>query len=76
MPEIKLARLPDRTPIKLAIIVTPELHKALADYATLYNRTYAQSEPITELIPHMIAAFLASDRAFAKTRETLGGTGT
>ncbi|OQW43585.1 MAG: transposase [Proteobacteria bacterium SG_bin5] len=73
MPEIKLARLPDRTPVKLAITVTPELHKALTDYATLYNRTYAQSEPITELIPHMLSAFLASDRAFAKARETLEG---
>lgn len=73
MPEIKLARLPDRTPVKLAITVTPELHKALTDYAALYNRTYSQSEPITELIPHMLAAFLASDRAFAKARETLEG---
>lgn len=73
MPEIKLARLPDRTPVKLTITVTPELHKALTDYAALYNRTYAQSEPITELIPHMLAAFLASDRAFAKARETLEG---
>ncbi len=73
MPEIKLARLPDRTPVKLAITVPPELHKALTDYAALYNKTYAQSEPITELIPHMLAAFLASDRAFAKARETLEG---
>jgi hypothetical protein len=76
MPEIKLAKLPDRTPIKLAITVTPDLHRALGDYAALYNKAYAQSEPITELIPHMLAAFLASDRGFAKAREALVGATT
>jgi hypothetical protein len=71
--DLKLAKLPDRTPIKLAITVTPELHRALNDYAAIYNETYGQSEPVAELIPHMLAAFLASDRAFAKARERLGG---
>jgi len=69
MPEIKLAKLPDRTPVKLAITMTPELHNALTDYAAIYNATYGQSEPIAELVPHMLAAFLASDRGFAKARE-------
>lgn len=72
MAEIKLGRLPDRTPVKLAITMTPELHNALADYAAIYNETYGQSEPIAELVPHMLAAFLASDRGFAKAREGLG----
>lgn len=72
MSEIKLAKLPDRTPVKLAITITPELHRALTDYAAVYNETYGQSEPITELVPHMLAAFLASDRGFAKAREQSG----
>lgn len=72
MPEIKLAKLPDRTPVKLAITITPELHNALTDYATIYNETYGQTEPIAELVPHMLAAFLASDRGFAKAREQSG----
>lgn len=72
MPDIKLAKLPDRTPVKLAITMTPELHNALTDYATIYNETYGQSEPIAELVPHMLAAFLASDRGFAKAREQSG----
>jgi len=72
MPEIKLAKLPDRTPVKLAITITPELHGALTDYAAVYNETYGQSEPIAELVPHMLAAFLASDRGFAKAREQFG----
>lgn len=71
MPELKLAKLPDRTPIKLAITVTPDLHAALVEYVAVYKQTYGQEEPLAELVPHMLAAFLASDRGFAKAREAL-----
>jgi len=69
MPELKLAKLPDRTPIKLAITVTPDLHAALADYAALYAQAYGREEPVTELVLAMLAAFLDSDRTFAKARK-------
>lgn len=65
---LKLPRLPDRTPVKIMICVTPELNQALADYAALYADTYGQPEPDTELIPAMLTSFLASDRAFARRR--------
>jgi hypothetical protein len=71
MADLKLGKLPDRTPVKLTISVMPDLHNALSDYAAIYNKAYAQSEPLTELLPHMLAAFLASDKGFAKARETL-----
>jgi hypothetical protein len=71
MPDLKLAKLPDRTPVKLAITVTPELHRALTDYATIYNEAYGQAEPLAELVPHMLAAFLAGDRGFAKARDRM-----
>lgn len=74
MPELKLAKLPDRTPIKLAITVTPDLHAALIEYVAVYKQTYGQEEPLAELVPHMLAAFLASDRGFAKAREALSGS--
>lgn len=70
--DLKLPKLPERTPVKLAITVTPDLHRALTDYAAVYNEAYGQSEPLAELVPHMLAAFLASDRGFAKARERLG----
>ncbi|MBD3760592.1 DUF2274 domain-containing protein [Rhizorhabdus sp.] len=69
MPELKLAKLPDRTPIKLAITVTPNLHAALTEYARCYAQTYGSEEPVTELIPHMLTNFLATDRGFAKARD-------
>jgi len=64
MPDLKLAKLPDRTPVKLSISIAPELSDALGAYAELYRETYGQSEPVTELIPAMLASFLESDRAF------------
>lgn len=69
MPELKLAKLPDRTPIKLAITVTPDLHQMLQQYATLYAEVYGREEAITELVPAMLMAFLESDRGFAKARK-------
>jgi hypothetical protein len=72
MPELKLARLPDRTPIKLAITITPDLNEALRDYAQLYAATYGVEEPVVELIPAMLSTFLLSDRSFAKARERSG----
>jgi hypothetical protein len=68
MPDIKLARLPDRTPVKLTISMMPELHQALIEYAALYAKTYERDEPIVELIPAMLASFIESDRAFARSR--------
>lgn len=66
MPDIKLARLPDRTPVKLSISVPPELHRALADYADLYRDAYGEEASVSELIPAMLEAFLAGDKAFVR----------
>jgi len=68
MPELKLAKLPDRTPIKLTISILPDLNQALVDYAALYAETYGRAEPMADLIPAMLAAFLESDRGFARSR--------
>jgi hypothetical protein len=68
MPDIKLAQLRDRTPVKLGISVMPDLNQALNDYAALYAQAYGREEPVLDLIPAMLAAFLESDRAFNKGR--------
>jgi hypothetical protein len=69
MAELKLAKLPDRTPVKLAITITPDLQNALRDYAAIYAQAYGIEEPVVELIPAMLAAFLDSDRNFIKARD-------
>lgn len=76
MAELKLARLPDRTPVKLTLNLSPDLHSALADYSRVYSETYGVEENIADLVPAMIAAFLESDRGFAKARRDPGGGAT
>jgi len=68
MPELKLPQLPDRTPVKISILLMPDLHQALTDYAGLYAKAYGRDEPVAELIPAMLAAFLESDRSFSRSR--------
>jgi len=69
MTAIRLGKLPDRTPVKLTIAVSPELHRALERYAGLYQEAYGEAEAVAELIPAMLAAFLDSDRQFARHRK-------
>ena len=71
MSSLKLAQLPDRIPVKLAITVQPELKKALDDYALLYARNYGAEESVVELIPYMLEAFLKADAAFRTGRKEL-----
>lgn len=68
MPDLRLPKLPDRSPVKLTISVSPDLNLALTDYAALYAEAYGQLEPVQELIPAMLASFLESDRSFARRR--------
>ena len=67
MTELKLAKLPDRTPVKLAITITPDLQNALRDYAAIYAQAYGTEEPV--IIPAMLVAFLESDRNFVRARD-------
>lgn len=71
MPELRLSKLPDRTPVKISISVTPDLHSALTAYADAYQAAYGSAESIAELIPYMLAAFIESDSAFRKARRGL-----
>jgi hypothetical protein len=68
MTGIRLQRLLDRTPVKLTIAISPELNRALSDYAQAYEQAYGQAESPAELVPAIIESFLASDRAFARMR--------
>lgn len=70
MAELKIGKLPDRTPVKITINISPELNQALAAYAELYRETFGEAEPVQELIPAMLGRFLESDRAFVQRRRT------
>lgn len=66
MGDLKLAKLPDRVPVKLTISVMPDLNRRLQEYSAVYAETYGQEEPVAELIPAMLAAFLDGDRGFTR----------
>ncbi|OYW80104.1 MAG: transposase [Asticcacaulis sp. 32-58-5] len=66
MADLKLAKLPDRTPVKLTITLGAELNMSLKDYAELYEATYGITEQVTDLIPFMLEAFLSNDKAFVR----------
>ena len=70
MSGVRLAKLPARTPVRLTIAVTPELHRTLGRYAECYRETYGEAEKIADLIPFMLKAFLASDKEFAKAQRS------
>lgn len=76
MADLKLARLPDRTSLKLSITVSPDLHRMLQDYAAAYERAYGVSESVTALIPAILETYLDSDRDFARWRRSALSAGT
>ena len=75
MPELRLRKLPDRTPVKLAINLSPDLHQVLQDYADAYEAAYGRREVVADLVPFMLEGFLESDRGFARAREAARKSG-
>ena len=70
MPELKLAKLPDRTPVKITFKASPDLVRMLNDYCDVYRAVYRQpDENVEELIPFMLAAFMEADPQFKKARK-------
>lgn len=69
MADLKLSKLPDRTPVKLSISLSPRLHADLACYLDLYRAAY-DDKTVTnaDLIPAMLESFLDGDRAFRNER--------
>ena len=68
MAGIKLAKLPERTPIKLVINIMPELSEALERYAAVYEASYGRRESVSDLVPYMLSTFLEGDRVFARAQ--------
>ena len=71
MATLKLDKLPDRTAVKYSISVTPDLGRALRDYAEVFRRVHGQKESVEELIPFMLARFIDTDTGFKKARREL-----
>jgi len=46
------------------------LNKLLADYVSAYVAEYGQQASVVDLIPHMLEAFIKTDRGFQKRNKT------
>jgi len=70
MAKLKLTALSDEKPVKVAVELPAPLHRDLLAYAEILAQQSGQpiSEP-TKLIAPMLARFMATDRAFARSRK-------
>jgi hypothetical protein len=73
MKKVKLARLPDRVPVKMQITLPPDLAAHLRDYADLYAETYGLREEPADLVPFMLESFLRGDAGFRKAMREKAG---
>jgi hypothetical protein len=69
--KLKLSAVGDDRPVKLALELPASVHRDLIAYAEILGRENDQAtiDP-TKLIAPMLARFMATDRAFVKTRRS------
>ena len=70
-PKLRIGKLPNLTPVKLTVSLEPEVHQMLEDYARIYGDSYGETVKPAELVPSMIAGFLATDNGFKRARKAL-----
>jgi hypothetical protein len=69
MRKLKLGPLADDKPVKVTVELPAAVHRDLVAYAEVLGRVNGQpsAEPAKLIVP-MIERFMATDRAFVKTR--------
>jgi len=69
MSKLKLGSIPDDKPVKLTVELPAVVHRDLLAYAEALARETGQpiADP-SKLVGPMLARFMATDRAFARTR--------
>ena len=72
MTKLKLGAIEDDKPVKLTVELPAAVHRSLVAYAEAIGREGGQAAPDpAKLIAPMIEKFMATDRAFAKSRRSL-----
>jgi hypothetical protein len=71
MADLKLGKLPNRTPVKLTLSIMPDVEDALGDYATIYNARNGVEASPADLSASMLEHFLLNDREFITARKVL-----
>jgi hypothetical protein len=68
--KIKLGKLPNTSTVKVTVSLAASLKAQLDRYAQLHSQTWEQKVDAAALVPHIVAQFLANDRAFRKMERT------
>ena len=66
--KLRLGPLPKTENIKLTFACPTGLKAELDRYAALHAQTYGEAVDAATLIPHMLEAFMATDRGFRRGR--------
>ena len=66
--KLRLGPLPKTESIKLTFTCPTSLKVDLDRYAALHAQTYGETVDAATLIPHMLEAFMARDRAFKSSQ--------
>jgi hypothetical protein len=69
MSKLRLGPLPKTEVAKLTISISVVLKAELDRYAALHSQQYGEAVDAASLIPHIVASFIARDRAFQKERK-------
>jgi len=71
MSKLKLGAIEDDKPVKLTIEFPASVHRNLVAYAEAIGRESSQVAPDpAKIVAPMIERFIATDRAFARTRKS------
>ncbi|MER8777033.1 DUF2274 domain-containing protein [Mesorhizobium sp. M0977] len=75
MAKLKLSAIADDKPVKVSVELPAALHRDLTAYAEVLSRETGQAagDPLRLIVP-MLQRFIATDRGFARSRKTSGGT--
>ena len=68
MAKLKLTAVPDDKPVKLTVELPAPVHRDLVAYAEVLGRQSGQDIEPAKLIAPMLARFMSTDRAFARTQ--------
>lgn len=66
--KLRLGPLPKTESVKLTFSCSITLKAELDRYAALHSQAYGEATDALALIPHMLEAFMARDRGFAKAK--------
>lgn len=69
MPKLKLSAVLDDKPVRIALDLPADTHRMLVAYAEALGRETGQAVEPSRLIAPMLARFMATDRAFTRSRK-------